>query len=135
MVEHAVLEAEDAALVLGEVAEGLRHDPGDRLATDASGGDEAGGAEPDEMPRDQRLAQPDALDELGDRRLPLREPLQDPKASASVLWTRRRERSSSGWSTTDAMVERMCAGDGAKTRSGLRLRPRGSGPFAATDQR
>ena len=37
--------------------------------------------------------------------------------SASALWTRRIERSSSGWSTTAAMVERMWAGDGAKSSS------------------
>ena len=52
--------------------------------------------------------------------------------SASALWTRRSERRSSGWSTTDAMVERMCAGDGAKGRSGCRVRTACS---RSTDQR
>ncbi len=32
--------------------------------------------------------------------------------SASALWTIRSSRSSSGWSTTEAMVERMRAGEG-----------------------
>src|SRR3990170_4679334 len=41
--------------------------------------------------------------------------------SARVLWMRRIARRSSGWSTTDAMVERMRAGEGLRGR--LRLRP------------
>ena len=66
--------------MLREGAECFRKQAGDGLATDATGLDEAGDPEPPEMPRDKRLAQPDALDELGDRGLSLGEALDDSQA-------------------------------------------------------
>jgi hypothetical protein len=93
-----VFEAEDAALMLGKGAESLGEQARDGLTADATRLDEAGDSEPPEMPRDERLAQPDALDELGDGRLALGEALDDAQAvhvrerlvdetqRAQVLW-------------------------------------------------
>ena len=66
--------------MLGEGAEGLGQEAGDGLAADAPGLDEAGDAEPAEVPRHERLAQPDPLDELGDGGLALGEALDDAQA-------------------------------------------------------
>src|SRR6185503_16253708 len=74
-----VLEAQDAALVLGEGVECLGQEARHGLAADAARLDEPGDPEPAEMPRDERLAEPDALDELGDGRLTLGEALDDPQ--------------------------------------------------------
>jgi len=74
-----VLQAEDAALVLGKGAEGLGEEARDGLATDASRLDEPGDTEPPQMPRHEWLAQPDALNELGDRCLSLGKALDDPE--------------------------------------------------------
>ena len=73
-------QAEDLALALEERLEGSRQEPADRLATDAAGLDEAGGAEAADVPRDERLRQADVVDELGDRRLGAGKPLDDPEA-------------------------------------------------------
>ena len=75
-----MLEAQDAALVLGECAEGLREEARDGLAADPPRLDEAGDPEATEMPRHEGLAQPDALDELGDGCLALGEALDDSQA-------------------------------------------------------
>ena len=52
----------------------------ERLAPDAAGLDKPGDAQPAQVPRHERLAEPDALDQLGDRGLALGEPLDDPQA-------------------------------------------------------
>ena len=75
-----VLDPEDAPLVLGEGAEGLRQEAGHGLAADSPRLDEPRDPEATEVPRHERLAQPDPFDELGHGRLALGEALHDPKA-------------------------------------------------------
>ena len=75
-----MLDAEDTALVLGEGPECLGEQARDGLAADASRLDEAGNPESPQVPRHEGLAQPDPLDELGDRCLTLGETLDDPQA-------------------------------------------------------
>ena len=74
-----MLEPEHAALVLGVGAEGLGNEARDGLATDAAGLDQAGNPEAPEVPRHERLAQADTLDEVGHARLALRQALDDPQ--------------------------------------------------------
>ena len=66
-----------------------RGEPAERLAADPAGRHEAGGAEPADVPRDERLGQPDLGDELGDRRLADGEArtIRRRLTSASALWT------------------------------------------------
>jgi hypothetical protein len=73
------VEPEDRALVIGERRERLRPDRADRLPPDAARLDEAGRPQLPEVPRDERLGEPDVLDQLGYRRLGAREPLDDPE--------------------------------------------------------
>ena len=117
-------EAEDGRLAGGERLEGLRHGAG-RPSRGRSGGSSTrpGGAEPADVPRDERLRQADLGDELGDaapRRSARRRTIRRRFTSARALWTRRSSRSSSGWTTADAIVERMRAGDGDRGRSPFR---------------
>jgi hypothetical protein len=55
----------------------MRQEPADGLATDPPGLDEAGGAQAADVPRHERLRQPDVVDELGDAGLGASEALDD----------------------------------------------------------
>ena len=68
-----------AAWRAANAVEGLGHEPADRLAADPAGRHEARGAEPAEVPRDERLGQADLGDELGDARLAVGEAADDPQ--------------------------------------------------------
>ena len=107
-------EPEDLGLAAREAGEGLRLDRVDRLAPVSLRRDEADLAQLAQVPGDQRLRQADVLDQLRDRRRPVREPrtMRRRFTSARVLWNSRSSRRSSGWSTTEAMVLRMRAGEG-----------------------
>ena len=61
-------EAEQGALAGQRLVEGVRAEAAQRLAAAPAGGHDARGAELAEVPADERLGQPDVLDELGDRR-------------------------------------------------------------------
>ena len=52
-------DPEDGGLAALELGERLRAEPTDRLAADPPGRDEPGGAQPPDVPRDERLRQPD----------------------------------------------------------------------------
>jgi hypothetical protein len=64
---QGMAQAEDLALPGGEGFEGRGHEPAERLASPAAGLDESGGPQPAEVPADERLAEPDVLDEIRDR--------------------------------------------------------------------
>ena len=66
------------------------------------------------MVADERLRQPDVVDELGDRRLALGEPAHDAQAVhvGEGLVEGAQLAQVSGWRTIDAMVERIRAGVG-----------------------
>ena len=55
----------------------MRQEAADRLAADASGLDETGSPKTADVPRHERLRQPDVVDELGDGGLGVGEPLHD----------------------------------------------------------
>jgi hypothetical protein len=63
----------------GEGREGLRAEAAERLAAEAARRDETGRPEPPDVPRDERLGQPDLGDELGDGRLGGGKAADDPK--------------------------------------------------------
>ena len=69
--------AEDRALARGEFGERLLAQAADRLAAVPARLDHAGGAEAAEVPRHERLRQPDMRDELGDGGLAVGEPAHD----------------------------------------------------------
>jgi hypothetical protein len=64
----------------GELVEGLRAKSTERLASTASGRDQARGSEPAHVPGHQRLRQPDLRDELGDRCLAVSQAAHDPES-------------------------------------------------------
>jgi hypothetical protein len=72
-------EAKDPALVRREPVPRLGQQAADRLPPDPARLDEAGQAQLAEMPRDERLAQADVVDELGNGRLALGEATDDPE--------------------------------------------------------
>lgn len=55
----------------------MREEAADGFAADPPGLDETGSAEPADVPRHERLRQPDVVDELGDAGLGVSEPLHD----------------------------------------------------------
>lgn len=63
-----------------ELIEGLCAQAADRLATPTAGHDDPGSPEAPEVPRDERLRQPDMGDELRDGRLALRQAAHDAQA-------------------------------------------------------
>jgi hypothetical protein len=80
MVIGLAREAEDSPLARGELDEGLRAQSADRLATVATGLDDAGRAEPTQVPRDERLREADMGDEFRHRRLAAGESADDAQA-------------------------------------------------------
>ncbi len=110
-----LVEAERPRLAAGEHRERLGDDGVDGLAALPPRGDEPDLAQLAQVPRDERLGQPDVLDQLGDRGGAVGEhggTMRSRLTSASTLWKRRSSRRSSGWSTADAIVLRMRAGEG-----------------------
>ena len=75
-----MLDTEHPALVLGEGAERLGHEAGHGLTADPPCLNQACDSKPAEVPRDERLAEPDSLDELGDAGVALGEALDDAQA-------------------------------------------------------
>src|SRR3954451_13733532 len=71
---------EYGTLSLGELVERLGAKAADRFAAAASCLDDTGAAETADVPGHQRLRQADMGDELGDRRLAVREAADDPEA-------------------------------------------------------
>src|SRR4051794_16912080 len=67
-------------LPLGELVKCLGPETADRLSAPAPGLDDAGAPEATDVPRHERLRQADMGDELGDRRLTVRQPADDPEA-------------------------------------------------------
>jgi len=63
----------------GGFGEGSGPQAADRLAADSAGRDDSGGSQLAEMPAHERLAQPDVVDQLGDRGRGIREALDDPQ--------------------------------------------------------
>jgi hypothetical protein len=72
-------QPEDGRLAGGELLEGLGAEAADRLAAHPAGRDEPGGAEPTDVPRHERLRQPDLGDEVGDAGLRAGETPDDPE--------------------------------------------------------
>jgi hypothetical protein len=67
-------------LPLGELVKCLGPETADRLSAPAPGLDDAGAPEATDVPRHERLRQADMGDELGDRRLTVRQAADDPEA-------------------------------------------------------
>ena len=74
------MDAENLAFAVGEGSECLGSEAAQRLAPAAAGLDEAGGAEPADVPADERLRQPDVVHELRHAGLAPGEPLHDAQA-------------------------------------------------------
>jgi hypothetical protein len=72
--------AQDASLVDRKGFEGLGQEARDRLTSGATGLDEPRVPQSSEMPRHERLAQPDVFDELGDAGFPVGEASDDPES-------------------------------------------------------
>jgi hypothetical protein len=70
-------DAEYRALAGGELGECLLAEAADRLSAAAACLDDAGGPQPTDVPRHERLRQADVGDELGDRRFALGESPDD----------------------------------------------------------
>jgi hypothetical protein len=73
-------QTEDVTLARGERLEGLRSDATHRLAAVPPCLDESGGAEPADVPADQRLRQPHVLDQLAHARGAVGEAADDAEA-------------------------------------------------------
>jgi hypothetical protein len=72
-------DAQDRAFARGELGERSLAESADRLAAAAPGLDDTSASQAAEVPRDERLRQPDMSDELRDGRLALRQAPDDPQ--------------------------------------------------------
>ena len=71
--------AEECPLAGQLGVERFRDERADRLAAAPAGRHDPGGPELAEVPADERLGEPDVIDELGDRRRAPGQPLDDPQ--------------------------------------------------------
>jgi hypothetical protein len=80
MVIWSARDAKDRALSRGELGERLLAQSADRLTPLSSGLDDSGGPQATEMPRNERLGQPDVGDQLRDGGLALGQTTDDAQA-------------------------------------------------------
>ncbi len=73
-------KTKDTPFIGGKAIPRLGDQTRDRFSAGAARLDQTGQTQLAQMPRDERLAEPDVVDELGDRRLTLREPPHDSQA-------------------------------------------------------
>lgn len=70
-------QTKDTPFIGGKAIPRLGDQTRDRFSAGTARLDQTGQTQLAQMPRDERLAEPDVVDELGDRRLTLREPPHD----------------------------------------------------------